>query len=488
MSEIKLPKLRKIDSSEPKIKKPKILLLSDDLRTPSGIGTMSREIVMGTLDKYDWVQISSAVKHPEHGKILDASDDAAKHSGVSDAYLRLYPFSGYGTPQALREVIALEKPDAILHFTDPRYWIWLYDMEHELRQEIPIMYYNIWDDVPYPHWNESYYESSDLLMNISRQTQNIVKNVLRKHPKDDWACQWVPHGVNENLFFKIDELHPEWEEYQKFKKAVDNGDQYDFILFWNNRNIRRKQPGDVILAYKTFCDQLTPAQAKKVCLLMHTQPVDNNGTDLIAVKEAVCPDYNVVFSTNRLDTRQMNYLYNLVDETINIASNEGFGISWCESLHTGTPIINNVTGGLQDGCRFEDENGDWIKFDTVFSSNHTGKYKKHGVWAKPVFPTNRSLQGSPQTPYIFDDRVAFEDVAEAIMYWYKLSSDKREEYGNAGREWILSDESRMSASKMCAALSECVDTCLSNWKPRKRFTLYKVKQKEQIKNTGILTK
>jgi glycosyltransferase involved in cell wall biosynthesis len=221
---------------------------------------------------------------------------------------------------------------------------------------------------------------------------------------------------------------------------------------------------------------------------MHTQPVDNNGTDLIAVKEAVCPDYNVVFSTNRLDTRQMNYLYNLVDVTINIASNEGFGISWCESLHTGTPIINNVTGGLQDGCRFEDENGDWIKFDTVFSSNHTGKYKKHGVWARPVFPTNRSLQGSPQTPYIFDDRADFEDVAEAIMYWYKLSSDKREEYGNAGREWILSDESRMSASKMCAALSECVDTCLDNWKPRKRFTLYKVKQKEQIKNTGILTK
>ena len=29
----------------------------------SGVGTMSREIVMGTLDKYDWVQIGGAVKH-----------------------------------------------------------------------------------------------------------------------------------------------------------------------------------------------------------------------------------------------------------------------------------------------------------------------------------------------------------------------------------------------------------------------------------------
>ena len=35
--------------------KKKILLLGDDIRLNSGIGTMSREIVMGTLHKYDWV-------------------------------------------------------------------------------------------------------------------------------------------------------------------------------------------------------------------------------------------------------------------------------------------------------------------------------------------------------------------------------------------------------------------------------------------------
>ena len=61
------------------------------------------------------------------------------------------------------------------------------------------MYYNIWDDVPYPLWNEDYYESCDLLMNISKQTQNIVKNVIRRFPKPDWAVQYVPHGINENV-------------------------------------------------------------------------------------------------------------------------------------------------------------------------------------------------------------------------------------------------------------------------------------------------
>ena len=486
MDKIKLPKLKKIDSSKPKRKKPKILLMSDDLRMPSGIGVMSREFVLGTMDKYDWVQLAAAVKHPDHGKIADASEDAAKQTGVDDAYLKIYPFSGYGSEQVLNEILQIEKPDAILHFTDPRYWTWLYELEHEVRQNIPIMYYNIWDDVPYPHWNESYYESCDLLMNISRQTQNIVKNVLRKFPKEDWAVQWVPHGVNEKQFYKIDELHSEWPDFQQFQKGFAGGNDFDFIVFWNNRNIRRKQPGDVILSYKTFCDQLTPEQAKRTCLLMHTQPVDGNGTDLYAVKDAICPNYNVMFSTERLDTRHLNYLYNIADVTLNIASNEGFGISWCESLHTGTPIINNVTGGLQDGCRFENDNGEWIVFDTEFSSNHTGRYTKHAQWAKPVFPTNRSLQGSPQTPYIFDDRANFADVASAIKYWYDMSKEEREECGLAGREWVLGDESKMSSKNMSSKMAECIDACLQSWKPRKRFSLYKVNQAEKIENAGIV--
>ena len=44
-----------------------IMLLSDDLRMSSGVGTMSREIVLGTLQHYNWVQIGGAIKHPEAG-------------------------------------------------------------------------------------------------------------------------------------------------------------------------------------------------------------------------------------------------------------------------------------------------------------------------------------------------------------------------------------------------------------------------------------
>ena len=47
-----IPQLRKVGANKPAVKKKKILLLSDDLRMHSGIGTMSREFVKGTIHQY----------------------------------------------------------------------------------------------------------------------------------------------------------------------------------------------------------------------------------------------------------------------------------------------------------------------------------------------------------------------------------------------------------------------------------------------------
>tara|TARA_R110002074_G_scaffold189543_1_gene355373 strand:+ start:804 stop:1223 length:420 start_codon:yes stop_codon:yes gene_type:complete len=129
MNEIKLPKLRKIDPNKPK--KKKILLMSDDLRMHSGVATVSKDVVMETLNHFDWVQIGGAVKHPEEGQVMDLSQAVMNDHNLDDAYLKIYPVSGYGNTDILREVMNIEKPDAILHFTDPRFWIWLYQMEHE---------------------------------------------------------------------------------------------------------------------------------------------------------------------------------------------------------------------------------------------------------------------------------------------------------------------------------------------------------------------
>ena len=142
--------------------KKKILMMSDDLRMHSGVAIMSKEIVLNSLKKYDWVQLGGAIKHPEEGKIIDMDEAVRVETGVTDACLKIYPTADYGNPDLLRQIMDAEKPDAILHYTDPRFWNWLYQMEHEVRQMIPIFYYNIWDDLPYPRWNENFYETVGL--------------------------------------------------------------------------------------------------------------------------------------------------------------------------------------------------------------------------------------------------------------------------------------------------------------------------------------
>lgn len=156
----------------------KILILCDDIRYNSGIATMAREIVTGTSHYYNWVNIGGAVEHMDNGKVLDLSDSTNEIAKISDAYTKIYPVTGYGTMDLVRAIMNIEKPDAIMLFTDPRYWAWLFEHEHEIRKQIPIVYLSIWDDLPYPLYNAPYYESCDGLLGISKQTHNIHKVVL----------------------------------------------------------------------------------------------------------------------------------------------------------------------------------------------------------------------------------------------------------------------------------------------------------------------
>lgn len=458
----------------PKEKRKKILLLSDDLRMPSGVGVMSKEIVSGTAHRFNWVQLGAAVSHPEAGKILDASESLSKEVGIPDASLRIYPNSGYGDANTLRNLMMIERPDAILHFTDPRYWIWLYQMEHEVREHIPIMFYHVWDDLPYPKYNEPYYRSCDFIACISRQTYNIVRQVWKKTPPESWQVKYIPHGINHNHFFK----HTNENDIKRaleLRNKMFEGEEVDFVVLYNNRNIRRKMTGDVILAYQQFFNKLTPEEQKRTRLLMHTQPVDDNGTDLIRLIQDVAPEIRVAFSTNRVDTTTMNDIYNNVDVVINIASNEGFGLGTLEAMMAEKMIIVNVTGGLQDQCGFKDETGQYLHEDVHYhekwGSNHDGKYKDHGEWVVPVFPNNRALIGSPPTPYIFDDRCSWEDAADAIMKVYRMSPDERARRGKLGRDYAI--QQGFNAETMCQSFIEGIETTLKSWKPRKRFELIK---------------
>ena len=457
--------------------KKKILLLSDDLRMTSGIATVSKEFVFGTFDKFHWIQLGAAVKHPEQGKEIDLGDDARKQSGIEDASLKIIPWTGYGDANILRQLIMRHQPDAILHFTDPRYWKWLYEIESEVRENIPILFYHIWDDLPDPDYNRDFYESCDWLGCISKQTYGIVSRVGKIDsetikPLEDWQVDYVPHGINSNVY-KPTEVPAD------FKKKVLGDKDYKFVLFWMNRNIRRKQPSDVIWAFQKFRESLPEEDRDDVCLVMHTNPVDNNGTDLFAVADKIAPGADIKFSTDRVNQDQLNWLYNLSDCTINIAGNEGFGLVTAESVMAGTPIIVNVTGGMQDQCGFKIDDK-YVTADEYKEIGSLHDYRKwedkvtHGEWVKPVWSRVQTMVGSVPTPYIIDDKVDVVEVSEAIRYWYDKSKEERKESGLKGREEFMG-EMGLSAKNQNKCMADGIEKAIANFKPKDRYNLYKLR-------------
>ena len=294
---------------------------------------------------------------------------------------------------------------------------------------------------------------------------------LNRTEKPKILIKYVPHGINSDIYKPIDVP-------QDFRTKAFGDKKYDFVLFWMNRNIKRKQPSDVIWAYSKFVDGLPEKDRSKVCLIMHTAPIDENGTDLFKVKEAICPNYDILFSTERVDQEKLNYIYNLSDCTINIAGNEGFGLTTAESIMAGVPAIINITGGLQDQCALSVDGieltaEDYIKYGSLHNYRDWEDKVDHGDWVKPVWPRVQTMVGSVPTPYIIDDKVDVYEVAAAIRYWYDKTPKERKEAGMKGREWMMREEG-LNTKHMCKTMSDGIESAIANWKPKKRYEIYRL--------------
>ena len=122
--------------------------------------------------------------------------------------------------------------------TDPRYFTYIWAMENEIRKHCPIAYLNIWDDYPAPMYNEPFYRACDLLMGISKQTVNINKLVLANRDNSKRVFKYVPHGLkagnDDESYFPVEDDN---QELLDFRKKLFKGDEVDFTLFFNSRNL-----------------------------------------------------------------------------------------------------------------------------------------------------------------------------------------------------------------------------------------------------------
>ena len=378
--------------------KKKILMLSDHALSTSGVGVQSRFLINGLVDtgKYTFRQFGAAMKHQDY-RVKKVSDDFI-----------IKPTDGFGDPDMLRLALATENPDMVLIFTDPRFFHWLFAMEDEIHQTCPIGYWHVWDNKPYPEFNDMYYEATDLLACHSHHTYEQI------HPKYPEKTYFVPHTVPSDVYYEFTE-----DEKSRAKEKWLPNKQDWFTGFWINRNARRKRPNDLLWAWSKFVDRLEQEEGhRKAVLLMHTDPFDQEGPNLLALREYFGLQDNVVFSTERIGFEQCNEYYNIADFTINVSHSEGFGLSTLESMMTGTPIIAPMTGGQT----------------RQVVDHRTGG--QNGIALPIEFQT---MVGNQSVPYILEDYVSTDTIAEALldMYHikklprgYKMLCERVKEYAN----------------------------------------------------------
>lgn len=366
----------------------KVLILSDHALSTSGVGTQTRHLVEGLLKKNCWSfrQFGAALKHVDYRTVV-----------INDDFI-IKPIDGFGNPDLIRVTLATEKPDILFIFTDPRFFIWLFEMEDEIHQVCPVVWWHVWDNYPFPKFNDVFYESTDLINCHSHMTYKMIN----EQEKYNHKLNFVPHALPKDMFKPL----PDNLVIANKQKLLGSNRVDHFIGIWVNRNAKRKRPSDVLLGWQLFLKELEAKKGhKRATLIMHTDPHDGEGPNLLKVVENLDIKENVFFSTERIEFDHMNLLYNIADCCINISYAEGFGLGTLEAMMTGTPIVAVKTGGLTRQVvdhRDQSENG--IALEVA----------------------NQVLVGSQTVPYIYEDYCDTADLAKGLMKLHDMNPYEKE--------------------------------------------------------------
>jgi glycosyltransferase involved in cell wall biosynthesis len=401
-------------------KKYKILTLCDHPLSTSGVGVQAGLLFSGLLQtgKYKFVCLGGAQKHADY-RIAQPTPD-----------MIIKPVDGFGTKEQVRQLLLTERPDALFLFTDPRQFIWVWEMADEIRQICPIVYWHVWDNGPYPAFNKIWYDSTDLLNCLAWKTYELVE------PHNKGKTHYIPHAFPKEIYYPMPEQEIKAISIEKF------GDKADwFKVLWVNRNATRKLGADVISCFGDFLDALEKKHGhRKALMIMHTDPFDVEGANLVEVSNLYGLKDHVMFSTEKLAPKDMNLVHNLCDTLINIAKAEGFGLSPLIQMMTGKPIIALTTGGMtrqvidhRDGT----ENGVAIP------------------------PASKQLVGSQLVPYIYEDFTNHQQVVDAFMKIYEMTPEQKDAMKKKVLEYV---DYEFNYKNVISKWDETLEKCIKDFK------------------------
>ena len=401
--------------------KTRLLCLGDHMLSPSGVGTQSKYLAEALVKsgKYQVLNLGGAIQHSDY--TVRASEEYGQDFVIK-------PVNGYGNPDLIRQALIQFKPHALFFITDPRFYVWLWEMEDEIHNVCPMLYWHVWDNYPVPDFNNSFYKSTDFVGCISKLTHNILCELGHENKSG-----YIPHAVPTEIFKVLEKSETETYRKQFLKQYADR-----FVIFWINRNARRKKPSDVLHSVKLACDAVG---YDKIVLFMHTNPKDPEGPDLLALRNKLGLNNNVIFSNGIVSNSEINTFMNISDVTINIANAEGFGLGTLESMMAGTPIIVSETGGLQDQI-FDDEG------------------EPLGVCIQPAA---KSDVGSQSVPYIYEDIVTHQQACDAILYMYRLKTEKPDIYDELSHKCSIESAKRFQLGNMINSWDTAIQDTISNF-------------------------
>lgn len=419
------------------MKKKKILFISDHPLSTSGVGTQSRYLIEGLLrtGKYQFRCLGAAIKHGNYDMISVPPNPEDPYKWDEGDWL-IRPIDGFGDKNLMRLLLAQERPDAVFLFTDPRFFMQYFEIEDEIHQICPIVWWAVWDNEPYPAYNKPIYDCVDLMNCHSHKTYEMYS---KEYPE---ITNFIPHAVPTSIF------HPLPEQQIANARLAVLGEEHkdDFVAFWINRNAKRKRPADMIESWSIFCNKLEEEYGHRdATLIMHTDPNDQEGPNLYKVVEHFNLMDNVKFSTERIGFPEINTLHNIADVYIQCPLNEGFGLGTLEAMMTKTPIITVKTGGqIRQVVDHRDGSHNGIALDVEL----------------------RSLVGSQLVPFIYEDYVSSQTIAEAIMKMYEFGPEERKKLGEKAYKYARYE---FSLSDTVRRWDETLWNTMHTWKDKRKM-------------------
>ena len=304
-----------------------ILSISDSITKPSGFSNVCRNILF-RLAYLGHEIYHLGLQNTDDLKLYDYQFKDMAQTGKYIQNLPTYGSSaGFGKPEFSKHFREVE-PDIVFTLMDLYMCQWL--VEYKKKYNFLWICYLPIDGEPLPEYWKNILPHIDLIVAMSKYGERLLNEA-------GYACAYVPHGVNTDIF------KPYPKRGAVFREKFGIPDDF-FISLFLNRNQHRKNIPDLVDAYKIFAHDKFDVYLYFHCALREDMgwniPVFLRQKKIInkcAYTTGVNPELGV-----NLDT--LIDIINAADIFVSTTTGEGYGLTGAECMACEKPgVITDYT-------------------------------------------------------------------------------------------------------------------------------------------------